>query len=86
MANLNLDKIVEVSLVSVFPEYFFGLSVRKNSHFSMIAGLNILDSISLGYTYEYATSALSEYVSNSHILFLKINLDSRMSNLISPRF
>jgi hypothetical protein len=52
----------------------------------MIAGLNILDSISLGYTYEYATSALSEYVSNSHILFLKINLDSRMSNLISPRF
>lgn len=86
MANLNLDKIVEASLVSVFPEYFFGLSVRKNSHFSMIAGLNILDSISLGYTYEYATSALSEYVSNSHILFLKINLDSRMSNLISPRF
>lgn len=85
----NLDFSKEVSILAMTPQYFFGTSYRFDSHFSIFAGINLLDSFTLGYTYENIVSSLKPTIKNSHGIFLKLNfgaLDPVNVNLVSPRF
>ena len=85
----NLDFSKEASIMAMTPQYFFGTSYRFDSHFSIIAGINLFDSFTLGYTYESIVSSLRPTIKNSHGIFLKLNfgsLDPVNVNLVSPRF
>ena len=81
--------IKEVSLMTLIPNYFFGLSYRFESHFSILAGVNLFDSLSVGYTYENIVSNMVSASRSSHGIFLKLNFGSLKPvnvNLVSPRF
>jgi len=85
----NLEFSKEASIMAMTPQYFFGTSYRFDSHFSIIAGLNLLDTFTIGYTYESIVSSLKPTIKNSHGIFLKLNfgaLDPVNVNLVSPRF
>ena len=89
LTKQNLDFSKEASIMAMTPQYFFGTSYRFDSHFSIIAGINLLDSFTLGYTYESIVSSLKPTIKNSHGIFLKLNfgtLDPVNVNLVSPRF
>lgn len=64
----------------------FGLAYRLNAAVSALAGFQISDKIMIGYSYDYDTTALGNYNSGSHEIFLRFELGTRLKTKVNPRF
>jgi len=63
-----------------------GLAYRWDAAVSALAGFQITDGLYLGYGYDLETTRLRHYNSGSHEIFLRYELFSNYSKIISPRF
>jgi len=63
-----------------------GAGYRYDDAISGLVGINISDTIFLGYAYDRTLTSLQKYNDGSHELILKFQLNKKNSNLKSPRF
>ncbi|TRO64535.1 PorP/SprF family type IX secretion system membrane protein [Christiangramia sabulilitoris] len=82
-APLQLDLSANFLFMDKFT---LGASYRLNSAVSALAGLQILDNIFVGYSYDADTTALRNYNSGSHEIVLKFDIANTLSKYMSPRF
>jgi type IX secretion system PorP/SprF family membrane protein len=78
-ADLNLMALVR-------KKYWFGISFRPGDAVSAMLDFQIARSFRVGYAYDYTLSNLSNFQSGSHELYLGFELETRKSNIKSPRF
>ena len=67
---------------SLYDLLYFGISYRSSS-VDILTQVKI-NSVSLGYSYEYSTNALSNFTSGSHEIVLRFQLDSGKRKFVSP--
>ncbi len=63
-----------------------GLAYRWDAAISALAAFQVSDTVLIGYTYDYGLQELANYNSGSHEIFLRFELGSGASRLITPRF
>ena len=63
-----------------------GLAYRWDAAISALAAFQVSDTVLIGYTYDYGLQELANYNSGSHEIFLRFELGSGGSRLITPRF
>jgi hypothetical protein len=63
-----------------------GGAYRWSAAFSAMAGFQITDGLFIGYSYDMETTELKNYNSGSHEVFLRFELFSKVSKMVSPRF
>lgn len=77
----------DLSANFLFQEKFtLGVAYRLNAAISGLAAFQINDQIMLGYAYDADNTALRDYNSGSHEVFIRFELFNRVSNRVSPRF
>jgi type IX secretion system PorP/SprF family membrane protein len=82
-APLQLD----VSANFLMNEKFVaGLAYRWSAAMSAMVGFQVSDSWFIGYSYDFDTTALANYNSGSHEIFLRYELFKSYDKIISPRF
>lgn len=69
-----------------FDKLTIGAAYRWSSAFSAMAGFQITDGLFIGYSYDMETTELKNYNSGSHEVFLRFELFSKVSKMVSPRF
>lgn len=69
-----------------FDKLMLGAAYRWDAAFSGMAGFQITDGIYIGYGYDRETTKLKNYNSGSHEVFLRFELFSKVSKMVSPRF
>ena len=78
---------VDVSANFLMSEKFVaGLAYRWSAAMSAMVGFQASDSWFIGYSYDFDTTALADYNSGSHEIFLRYELFSKYDKIISPRF
>jgi type IX secretion system PorP/SprF family membrane protein len=78
---------VDVSANFMFDEKFVaGLAYRWSAAMSALVGFQASDSWFIGYSYDFDTTALANYNSGSHEIFLRYELFNKFEQIISPRF
>lgn len=78
---------VDISGNFLFSEKFtVGVAYRWSAALSGMVGFQVSDSIYIGYGYDRETTKLNNYNSGSHEIFLRFELFSRQSRIVSPRF
>lgn len=78
---------VDVSANFLMNEKFVaGLSYRWSAAMSAMVGFQASDSWFIGYSYDFDTTALADYSSGSHEIFVRYELFSNYDKIISPRF
>jgi type IX secretion system PorP/SprF family membrane protein len=78
---------VDVSANFMFNEKFvIGAAYRWSAAMSAMAGFQASDSWFIGYGYDFDTTALANYNSGSHEIFLRYELFNKYDKIISPRF
>jgi type IX secretion system PorP/SprF family membrane protein len=78
---------VDVSANFLMNEKFVaGLSYRWSAAMSAMVGFQASDSWFIGYSYDFDTTALANYNSGSHELFVRYELFNKYDKIISPRF
>jgi type IX secretion system PorP/SprF family membrane protein len=78
---------VDVSANFMFNEKFVaGLAYRWSAAVSAMVGFQAGDSWFIGYGYDFDTTALANYNSGSHEIFLRYELFNKYDKIISPRF
>ncbi len=63
-----------------------GLSYRWSAAFTGMVGFQVSDAFYLGYSYDFETTALDNYNSGSHELYLRFELFKKNNKMITPRF
>jgi len=71
---------------SLYDLLYFGLSYRSYSSVDILTQVKINSQLSLGYSYEYSTNALSNFTSGSHEIVLRFQLDNGKRKFVSPRY
>ena len=69
-----------------FDKLMLGGAYRWSAAFSAMAGFQITDGLFIGYSYDMETTELKNYNSGSHEVFLRFELFSKVSKMVSPRF
>lgn len=78
---------VDVSANFMFNEKFvIGAAYRWSAAMSAMVGFQASDSWFIGYGYDFDTTALANYNSGSHEIFLRYELFNKYDKIISPRF
>lgn len=78
---------VDVSANFMMNEKFVaGLAYRWSAAMSAMVGFQASDSWFIGYGYDFDTTALANYNSGSHEIFLRYELFNKYDKIISPRF
>lgn len=78
---------VDISGNFMFNEKFVaGVAYRWSAAASALVGFQVNDSWFIGYGYDLETTKLSNYNSGSHEIFLRYELFTRNSRIVSPRF
>ncbi|PJJ08181.1 type IX secretion system PorP/SprF family membrane protein [Flavobacterium sp. 1] len=89
-----MTKLVEGSplQVDVSANFMFidkltvGMAYRWSASLSAMAGFQVSDAFYIGYSYDFETTALDNYNSGSHELFLRYELFQKNSKMVTPRF
>lgn len=63
-----------------------GLAYRWDAAISALAAFQVSEGVLIGYTYDYGLQELANYNSGSHEVFLRFELGSGTTRLITPRF
>ncbi|MBI2966299.1 MAG: type IX secretion system membrane protein PorP/SprF [Bacteroidetes bacterium] len=74
---------VDFSVRSIYEDkYWLGVSFRTQDAFSLLAGININDKFSFGYSYDITISGLKKYSSGSHEVMMsyRFNAPKRVEN------
>ncbi|MBT8296397.1 MAG: type IX secretion system membrane protein PorP/SprF [Gramella sp.] len=82
-APLQLDLSANFLFLNKFT---LGASYRLNSAVSALAGLQVFESVFVGYSYDADTTALRQYNSGSHEIVLKFDIVNTLNKYMSPRF
>ena len=69
-----------------FDKLMLGGAYRWDAAWSALAGFQITDGLFIGYSYDMETTKLRNYNSGSHEVFLRFELFSKVSKMVSPRF
>ena len=69
-----------------FDKFMLGGAYRWDAAVSALAGFQVTDGLFIGYSYDMETTNLRRYNSGSHEVFLRFELFSRVSKMVSPRF
>lgn len=69
-----------------FDKLMLGGAYRWDAAVSALAGFQITDGLFIGYSYDMETTNLKRYNSGSHEVFLRFELFSKVSKMVSPRF
>ena len=78
--------IADLSLNALFNDRFtLGLAYRWDDSVSGLAGVQISDSVFIGYAYDATTTALNNYNSGTHEIMLRFELQ-QIGKILSPRF
>lgn len=67
-------------------KFVLGAAWRWSAAASLMAGFQVSDGLFIGYGYDLETTKLANYNSGSHEIFLRFELFSRQSAIVSPRF
>jgi type IX secretion system PorP/SprF family membrane protein len=67
-------------------KFVAGLAYRWSAAMSAMVGFQASDSWFIGYSYDFDTTALANYNSGSHEIFLRYELFNKYDKIISPRF
>jgi len=67
-------------------KFVAGIAYRWSAAVSAMAGFQVNDNWFIGYGYDLETTRLSNYNSGSHEIFLRYELFSRNSRIVTPRF
>jgi len=67
-------------------KFVAGVAYRWSAAVSAMAGFQVNDNWFIGYGYDLETTRLSNYNSGSHEIFLRYELFSRNSRIVTPRF
>lgn len=89
-----MTKIVEGSplQVDVSANFMFidkltvGLAYRWSAAMSAMVGFQVSDAFYVGYSYDFETTALDNYNSGTHELFLRYEIVKKNNKMITPRF
>ncbi|WP_348825102.1 PorP/SprF family type IX secretion system membrane protein [Flavobacterium aestuarii] len=63
-----------------------GLGYRWSAAVTAMVGFQISDAFYAGYSYDFETTALNNYNSGSHELFLRYEVFKKNSKIVTPRF
>lgn len=78
---------VDLSANFLFNEKFMlGAAYRWSAALSGMVGFQVTDSWQIGYSYDAETTKLANYNSGSHEIYLRYELFSNYSKIVSPRF
>lgn len=78
---------VDVSANFMFNEKFtIGLAYRWSAAISGMVGFQISDGLYAGYAYDFETTALANYNSGSHEIFLRYEIFKKNNKITTPRF
>ena len=69
-----------------FDKFMLGGAYRWDAAVSALAGFQVTDGLFIGYSYDMETTNLRRYNSGSHEVFLRFELFSKVSKMVSPRF
>lgn len=69
-----------------FDKLTLGVSYRWSAAMSAMAGFQVSDGLYIGYGYDHETTNLNNYNSGSHEIYLRYELFSNVSKMITPRF
>lgn len=69
-----------------FDKLMLGGAYRWDAAVSAMAGFQITDGLFIGYGYDLETTKLRNYNSGSHEIFLRFELFTRYSKMVTPRF
>jgi type IX secretion system PorP/SprF family membrane protein len=69
-----------------FDKLMLGGAYRWDAAASALAGFQITDGLFVGYAYDMETTKLRNYNSGSHEIFLRFELFTKVSKMVSPRF
>ena len=77
----------DLSLSGLYLEKFsLGAAYRWDAAWSAMAGFQVTDGLMIGYAYDRETTQLKNFNSGSHEIYLRFELFTRYSNLVTPRF
>ncbi|PZR23293.1 MAG: hypothetical protein DI539_03305 [Flavobacterium psychrophilum] len=82
-APLQLDITANVLYNDKFT---LGVAYRWDAAVSALAGFQVSDKLFIGYTYDTETTALADYNSGSHEIFLRFELFKKYEKVMNPRF
>lgn len=81
----NAPLAVDISANFLFSEKLvFGVAYRWDAAVSALTAFQITDQFMVGYSYDFATSELSNYNYGSHEIFLRFELNSAIGGKLSP--
>ncbi|WP_264532172.1 type IX secretion system membrane protein PorP/SprF [Flavobacterium sp. N502540] len=91
LTKMSTGSSLQIDLSANFmynEKFVFGAGYRSNAAVSALAGFQITEGLFLGYAYDFDTTALRNYNSGSHEIFLRFELFNNSNNkgLMSPRF
>lgn len=91
LTKMSTGSSLQIDLSANFmynEKFVFGAGYRSNAAVSALAGFQITEGLFLGYAYDFNTTALRNYNSGSHEIFLRFELFNNSNNkgLMSPRF
>lgn len=69
-----------------YDKFTLGAAWRWDAAASFLTGFQINQRLFIGYSYDVGTTALQNYHSGSHELFIQFELFNRKDKLVSPRF
>jgi type IX secretion system PorP/SprF family membrane protein len=67
-------------------KFILGAAYRLSGAISALAGFQITDQLFAGYSYDAEVTPLAKYNSGSHEIFIRYELFSNPSRVVSPRF
>lgn len=67
-------------------KFTVGVAYRWDAAVSALAGFQVSDKLFIGYTYDTETTALADYNSGSHEIFLRFELFKKYEKVMNPRF
>lgn len=82
-APLQVDASANFML---FDKLMLGGAYRWDAAVSALAGFQVTDGLFIGYGYDMETTNLRRYNSGSHEIFVRFELFSKVSKMVSPRF
>lgn len=80
---------LEVDLSANFminDKFTTGVAYRYNSSASVLFGLQVSESLFVGYSYDINTNNLAQYNSGSHEVFLRFEILKTVSRVVAPTF
>ena len=72
--------------VLLYDKFEFGLSYRLDESVSALVNIRARKNLRVGYAYDYTLTALGDFNSGSHEIFLLFNFDFERNKIKSPRF